>query len=157
MLSAAPNPLFFSLCPRLREEIHWAASPAPGRASCRSENSVGKKLCLIYFNWTEASGEWGCKRTCCKCICLSSHFISLRHGKLSGETVSIMTARELFFKNTFSLMKFQYDHFYWNSCLFTQWIFTEYLLSAWHYCRFWGYVGEYWGSKERDNKHVDKQ
>lgn len=98
MLSAAPNPLFFSLCPRLREETHWAASPAPGRACFRSENNVGKKLCRIYFNWTEASGEWGCKRTCYKYICLSSYFIFLRHGKLRGENSFNNDSKGVIFK-----------------------------------------------------------
>lgn len=62
----------------------------------------------------------GCERKSCKRVCLSTHFISLRHGKLRGETVSIMTVGELFFKNILSLMHCPYDYFYCNSCLFVQ-------------------------------------
>ena len=63
-------------------------------------------------------------------VYLTTHLISLRPGEARG--------RQSIFQNFFSLIKFQYDYFYWFSCLFIQRVFAECLLSAWHPAQGWG-------------------
>ena len=52
-------------------------------------------------------------------VYLTTHFISLRPGKLEGDILNNYS-RKVIFQNFFSLIKFQYDYFYWFSFLFIQ-------------------------------------